>query len=390
MSPQSSPAIAIPSNEEKKRLWDAYHARKATRVPVTLGSNPRIVLLNPALNPEGVQFREYFEDPAVTIAVQRRHQDEVATRLSRFTDSPLGLPEKRSFHVDWLNTFNAAHLGAPIAYRENQIPDTHPTAVDDREAPFRQADPGRPMDNAFIRKSLERHEAMAEHVERMNRQEGVEGRYSLQPFTLGFDGPLTVAVNLRGEAIFSDMVDDPEYVHRFLGFITEATLAARLALRRHFGQDAHESSVGLADDSIQLISPAMYEEFVLPYHKRWYSALGGEKHRGMHLCGDATRHFPMIARELGVKAFDTGFPVDHGALRRTLGPEIEISGGPEVALLVGGTPEEVYARTRAILLSGVKEGGRFILREGNNLPPCTPEANLEAMYRAALDFGGIG
>ena len=32
-------------------------------------------------------------------------------------------------------------------------------------------------------------------------------------------------------------------------------------------------------------------------------------------------------------------------------------------------------------------GGRFILREANNLPPCCPEANLAAMYQACLDFG---
>jgi len=33
------------------------------------------------------------------------------------------------------------------------------------------------------------------------------------------------------------------------------------------------------------------------------------------------------------------------------------------------------------------EGGRFILREANNLAPRTPEANLDAMYRCCLDCG---
>jgi len=28
-----------------------------------------------------------------------------------------------------------------------------------------------------------------------------------------------------------------------------------------------------------------------------------------------------------------------------------------------------------------------VLREGNNLPPRVPLENLEAMYRAALDYG---
>jgi uroporphyrinogen-III decarboxylase len=107
----------------------------------------------------------------------------------------------------------------------------------------------------------------------------------------------------------------------------------------------------------------------------------------MHLCGNSSHLFGMIRRELNVTAFDTGFPVDHGKIRRELGPEVEIAGGPPVDLLMNGTPDEVYQRTKAILLSGVKEGGRFTLREGNNLPPSTPMSNLAAMYQAALDHG---
>lgn len=33
------------------------------------------------------------------------------------------------------------------------------------------------------------------------------------------------------------------------------------------------------------------------------------------------------------------------------------------------------------------EGGRFVLREGNNLAPCTPVENVEAMYGAGKIFG---
>jgi hypothetical protein len=33
------------------------------------------------------------------------------------------------------------------------------------------------------------------------------------------------------------------------------------------------------------------------------------------------------------------------------------------------------------------EGGKFILREANNLPPNCPEENLAAMYRCCLEHG---
>jgi len=34
-----------------------------------------------------------------------------------------------------------------------------------------------------------------------------------------------------------------------------------------------------------------------------------------------------------------------------------------------------------------KEGGKFVLREGNNLAPFTPVANVAAMYAACTEFG---
>jgi len=33
------------------------------------------------------------------------------------------------------------------------------------------------------------------------------------------------------------------------------------------------------------------------------------------------------------------------------------------------------------------EGGRFILREANNLAPCTPVENVVAFYQAGKEFG---
>jgi uroporphyrinogen-III decarboxylase len=105
------------------------------------------------------------------------------------------------------------------------------------------------------------------------------------------------------------------------------------------------------------------------------------------LCDDAIRYFPTLYHKPGITGFDTGFPVDFAGLRKNLGPKVEISGEVEVGLLISGTPDQVYVRSRQILTSGIKEGGRFIFREGNNLPPNVPWKNLAAMYKAVFDFG---
>ena len=110
----------------------------------------------------------------------------------------------------------------------------------------------------------------------------------------------------------------------------------------------------------------------------------------MHLCGDVQRHLPTIARELNVKSFDTGYPVDFARLRGEVGDDVEIQGGVRVTDLVSGTPGEVRAGARAILESGIMRGGRFIMKEANNMPPRTPVANIAALYEAVREHGRYG
>ncbi|MCS7261165.1 MAG: hypothetical protein NZ765_10350 [Anaerolineae bacterium] len=43
-----------------------------------------------------------------------------------------------------------------------------------------------------------------------------------------------------------------------------------------------------------------------------------------------------------------------------------------------------------MLERAVTAGGRFVLREANNLPPGVPEEDLAAMSQAALEFGQLG
>jgi methylthiol:coenzyme M methyltransferase len=152
------------------------------------------------------------------------------------------------------------------------------------------------------------------------------------------------------------------------------------AWRRYLGRPEKSPAFGFADDSIQLISEKTYREFVLPCHRRLVEELGQGERGSIHLCGDATRHFKNIRNELNVYSFDTGFPVDFAALRAELGPEVEILGGPQVEFLRRATPDQVREEVLRILDSGIREGGKFILREGNNLAPGTPLENIQMMY----------
>jgi len=144
---------------------------------------------------------------------------------------------------------------------------------------------------------------------------------------------------------------------------------------------------GFADDAIVLLSVPQYQEFVLPYHRRLVEEFSDGGRTSIHLCGDATRFFRLLRDELNVYSFDTGFPVDHGWLRRELGPEVLIYGGPSVMLVKSGPVGALREEVRHICESGIMEGGRFVLIAANNMAPCTPVDHVAAMYEAARQFG---
>jgi uroporphyrinogen-III decarboxylase len=187
--------------------------------------------------------------------------------------------------------------------------------------------------------------------------------------------------------LYTDFYTDPDYVHQLLDFIAEGTIARIHAQRRFFGLPEVADTWSYADDDVQLLSTDMVREFIIPVHRKLKAALTTAGRIAIHLCGNATRHFKLLRDVLDVYSFDTGFPVDFTWLRQELGPEVEILGGPRVTLLHDATPEQVAAETQRILGSGIMDGGRFILREANDLAPGTPLANLAAMYQTARTHG---
>lgn len=377
-----------PSNDEKAAVWKAYHERQPVRVPVRWNVNSRILLLNPELNPDGYGYREYFHDPQVTLKVQARFQEYVATTLNQVCDGQSALPQEWNFHVEHQNVYDAAYFGAPVEFEPGQVPGTHQfLTLDDVDA-FMKRDFSKPLENPWIKERLQFHAALSQAATGFEYL-GRKGKVGA--LGVGFDGPLTVATNLFGSDIFILLAAEPEKATALMMFITLACEVRNKALGELAGGWKKGEWGGMADDSIQLIGTDMYEELLLPIHEYWYSAMSTttplDHKRFIHLCGDSSRHFKTIRDRLGVYSFDTGYPIDHGAMRRELGPDVEISGGPTVSLLRDGTPERCAVRAREILQSGIMQGGRFILQEANNLPPCVPMANLRAVYETCLEYG---
>jgi hypothetical protein len=373
-------------NAEQDAVWEAFRAGRPIRAPVWVESNPRMVLLDPALNPDGVTFEQYTLDADVMLAVQIRylHWERHALRY----DHEMGLPaEGWDVRVDFQNFYEAAWLGAPVEFPENNCPYAAPLLDDDNKRMLFDRGIPDPFDDpsGWMRRNWEyvsrfeaRREAGDPFFDRPIR--------SVWPSGLATDGPFTLATELRGEGACLDLVLDPDYLHELLEFITEATIQRVHAYRRRLGQPEKVDDLNYADDSIAMLSVEQFRDHVLPYHRWLVEALWtGRGMLKVHLCGDASRHFVTLRDELGVTAFDTGFPIDLHAMREVLGPDVLLQGGPRVQLLRDGPIREIEAATRE-LLAGPVNNGRFMLRDANNLAPRTPPEHIAAMYETARDY----
>lgn len=374
-------------NDEARRVWDAYEAGTPIRTPMMLGMSPRIYLSDPTLNTHAITYERYHTDAETMIDVQVRFQDY--WRHNLYADHEMGLPDVWTFYVDGGNFSHSAWYGCEVFYSNADSPDTRPILSDDNKNLLFDRGLPEPFSGSNGR-FRDLYEQMSRKLAGFTyRGVPADPRVAVpQANTMGNGIPFTTACKLRGTGnMCADMVLDPDFARQLLTFITDAMIQAIKTWRRHLGLPIKTDNVMLGDDSIILLSPEMYREFVLPLHRRIYEEFGtpGAK-RGIHLCGNAARHLSVLRHELHVDVFDTGFPLDHAALYQDLGEGARVQGGVKVELLRSGTPEQVREETIRIL-SAVKPFRRFVLRDANNLAPRTPPANCRAMYEACREYG---
>jgi len=370
-------------NAQVRECWAALAAKKPTRTPVILGTNTRYFLLNPRTNISGLQFEQYTQDPDTMFDTVLGFQ-----RWSRFNllqDQELGMPDAWNIGVDFQNYYDAAWFGCPVEFMNGEVPDTRPIF---EACPERVMEKGIPDPfGGIMDKALRYYEHFKERAAKETFL-GAPINVGYPGCGMGTDGVLTTSCSLFGATfVCSTMASDPDRMKVLFDFVNESLIAKMTAWRKLAGVPIPQDGFGSADDSVALISKSMYREQILPHHKKLYNTFGSSAPRGIHLCGNATRHFVTLRDELNIMNFDTGFPVDFGKLRQEVGPNVRINGGPHVELLRSQPPDIVRAESKRILESGIREGGEFVLREGNNLAPGTPLENTEAMYQAAHDFG---
>ncbi|MCX7795554.1 MAG: hypothetical protein N2380_03430 [bacterium] len=370
-------------NREVEEVWFAYNSGRPIRVPIYFNMNPRMILLDSGLNREGISFKDYFESPEIMAKIQLKFKKWVRFNIPQ--DREMGYPKDDwgGCWVDFQNSYEALYFGCKLFYWDENLPDIKPVLKDNKDL-LMELNP-EPKDNLFLKKVFEYYDYFLSISNEL--YEGIPIGKPHIPL-LGTDGPFTVSAQIRGASqLCIDIYEDPDFVYKLISFITDATIRRITYIMDKFGLEYPKESWGFADDSIELISEETYREFVLPSHKKLINTFSKGGPNSIHLCGRASHHFETIKKELNVMDFDTGYPTDLGRMRKVLGPEVTLRGNINPMLLLEGPIYKIEEEVVKLLKSGVMEGGKFILCDGNNVAPRTPIEHLGAMYETGKQYG---
>jgi uroporphyrinogen decarboxylase len=282
-------------------------------------------------------------------------------------------PDALTVGVDVYNV-EAEAAGCPVVYHEGDDPSIPGLATGHFRLTVGDDPAALPVPNPLVAGRMPVNLAAARNVRReLGDDVWVRGALS---------GPFSLAIALVGtEELFLACLDQPDWVHRVLAHATRIIEAyARAYLDAGVGLILFDSQA-----SPGLISPAMYEEFVLPVTRTFiqWAAAQGVRDVPLIIGGNTTAIAGLMA-QTGANNLLCDYPADldrmaavcrdHGrAFRRNLPPR----------LLETAAPDEVYAAAAAELNRGRGLPG-FMLGTAV-IPFGTPLANILAVKRACRD-----
>lgn len=137
-------------------------------------------------------------------------------------------------------------------------------------------------------------------------------------FCADTQGPFDLAHLLAGNDFFTLLYDDPDGAHALLEKATALYIAGTLALKgmigepldggTHFNMALANGGVRVCADTATLLSPAMIEEFVIPYDTRGMAPFGGGF---VHYCGDNAALLQALIAHPQVHGLNFGNPERH-------------------------------------------------------------------------------
>jgi uroporphyrinogen-III decarboxylase len=283
-------------------------------------------------------------------------------------------PEVIAFPSWWIEygmAIEPSAMGSRIHFSPDQPPGLNPSLF--RLEDLDRLAPVDPHADGFM--------ALALHRYRTQKQRIFDAGFTITFATSR--GPLCTAGLLRGLNDFLlDLSDNPEGVHRLLGFITDATIGWLKAQVEVIGPCVE--GIFILDDVAGFLSRRAYLEFAHPYLRRICDAFPADWVKVYH--NDANVR-PFLA-----DLPDTGFDVLNWSYKTGIAEAVEKTGGrlclmgnvDPLGVGVRGTPDDVKSAVAGVIQ---KTGGRgLILSLGGGVSPGMTRENVAAMIDSVREY----
>lgn len=268
---------------------------------VSLGFTPR--WYNKRL---GIDFsKPWHEDPVYryeSLVKIRSHLSSVFPMIPYFS-----LDEKEEIHPECATISSVYGIllismlyGIKPVYTTDNWPDGDPESRPSREslAALKQFD-------------LENHPVMQGLLNQMDQLEELYGE--IRGY-LNYQGILNIAMKIRGQELFIDMIDDPEFAHNLFTHIADTIeQTAKIIQARQRRSGFNVNLLSMSNCVMSMISSQMYEEFILPLDK----SLSKEFDRfGVHTCNWVADPYLDSLRKIDKMGYlDTGLKSDLPRMR---------------------------------------------------------------------------
>ena len=187
------------------------------------------------------------------------------------------------------------------------------------------------------------------------------------------------------------LVDTPKEIDK----MAEDALAYAIEAIRKYrdcGVEAVFTASDIADNSGPFFNPEQMKRWILPYLSKFAEEIRKlEMYSILHSDGDLRKYIDDIANT-GVdalQAIDPTAGMDMQSTKNVVGNRLCLCGNIDCALLLVGTPEDVFNSTKE-LLTTCKTGGGLVLGASNAVQPDVPSENYRAMIDAWKEFGQYG
>ena len=375
--------IGVPVEEieaRRARVEAARRFERPDRVPVIPAIAHRFLV--PQV---GVRFRDYYADPETMLRTQILAQKWLMENVR--TDAYAITGPWTGAWTDFQNAFEAGSLGVEIVFPDDDIPWVGRGWVAG-EADLRRLEA---MD--FVHSGLN-----ARQTAYRRRMMEVADKYPVRflggevfhpganpSLTHTSDGPFGVAGALMGPTeLFLAVKERPDFVRELLRVVTDKLIGwldfcwaeEELPVAKDFAW---------TDDLAVSLSAADFRDVVLPSEKRLRFHFDGRL--SLHMCGRSDHLLEIFRDDLAIHELQGfGYEVDLDRIGETLGGRVVLLGNVDPRLIRSGTPDDVRRATRRVLDKLAPRGG-LIVQDGNNVPPGSPLANINAMMEAAEAWG---